>query len=83
MPYIGMFTEAALQAQIDAAAQKLGEANSGLVLHADTNGDVHLSLIQRAGDHISVEGTIALDTSNGFKIDPEHIVGKVDLVAKW
>ena len=82
MPYIGMFTEQALQQQIDAAGARL-TGNSGLVLHADTGGDVHLSLIEKVGDHISVEGTIALDASNGFHFDKEHLVGKVEIVAEW
>lgn len=82
MPYIGMFTEESLQKQITDAATRL-EGKSGFVLHGDTNGDVHLSLIEKIGDHISVEGTIALDASNGFNFSKEHWAGKIEVIGTW
>lgn len=85
MPYIGMFTEDALQKQIQAAGEKLAAEglSEGIVFHADTSGDVHLSAIKKLGDSWSVEGTVALDASSGFKFDREHVAGKIDIIKKW
>ena len=83
MPYIGMFTEDAIQKAIDRAGDKLGEGESGLVVHLDSSNEFSVSLIKRFGDKISVEAAGVMDTSDGFKFDKEHLKVQAELIYKW
>lgn len=83
MPYIGRFTETAIQNAIDRAGEKLGEGESGLVVHLDSNDEFSVSVIKRFGEHVSVEAAGVMDTSDGFKFDKEHLKFQAELVAKW
>jgi hypothetical protein len=83
MPYIGMFTEEAIQKQINRAAEKLGNGKSGLVAHIDNQGEVSVSVVQRFGEIISVEAIGIMDTSEGFKFDKEHLKVQAELIARW
>ena len=83
MPYIGVFSEAAIQKAINRAGEKLGDGQSGLVVHLDSQNEFSVSLIQRVGDHISVEAVSVMDTKDGFKFDKEHLSVQGEIIAKW
>lgn len=83
MPYIGLFTEDVIQKAIDRAGEKLAPGQSGLVVHLDTRDEFSVSVIQRIGDHISVEAAGVMDTSDGFKFDKEHLRAQGELIARW
>lgn len=83
MPYIGMFTESNIQKYINDAATKLGDGKSGLVAHIDNQGEATLSVIQRFGDHVSVEATGVMDIRQGFKFDKDHLRLQAELIAEW
>ncbi len=83
MPYIGMFTEDSIQKAINRAGEKLSNGQSGLVVHLDSQDEFSVSVIQRFGDHISVEAAGVMDTSDGFKFDKEHLRAQAELIARW
>lgn len=83
MPYIGIFSEENIQKQINRAAEKLGDKQSGLVAHIDSDGELSVSLVQRLGSVVSVEATGVMDISEGFKFDKEHLKLQAELIAKW
>jgi hypothetical protein len=83
MPYIGAFTEAAIQGAIDRAGSKLKENESGLVVHLDDKGEFSVSVIQKIGSHVSVEVAGVMDTTQGFTFDKEKIRLQAELIARW
>jgi len=87
MPYVGMFTGSALddsiQNAINRGAARLGEGQSGIVVHLDTRGEFSASLVKRFGNIISVEGAAILDTSKGFKFDKEHLAVEGELIVRF
>lgn len=84
MPYIGMFTEEAIQKAITRAGEKLNpQSKFGLVAHIDTDGEASVSAVARLGDHLSIEAVGVLDIREGFKFDKEHLKGQAELIAQW
>lgn len=83
MPYVGLFTETAIQEQINRAAEKLPDGKSGLVAHIDNQGEASVSLVQRMGEHVSVEAVAVMDIKEGFKFDKEHLKVQGELIAQW
>lgn len=84
MPYIGKFTEDAIQTAIDRAGEKLGEGESGLVIHLDSQDEFSVSVIKRFGEHVSVEAAGVMNTSDGlFKFDKEHLKFQAEIIARW
>ncbi len=82
MPYIGKFTEEAIQKAIDRAGEKLGDGESGLVAHVDDRDEVSISIIKRFGDTISIESAAVMDVSDGYKFDKEHLRLEANLIWK-
>lgn len=80
--YLGIFSNDAIQASINKVREKLADGQSGLVIHADTGGKISASIVQRMGDHISIEAAAIMDMSSG-KFDREHLMAQAELIAKW
>ncbi len=83
MPYVGMFTETAIQHAIDRAGSQLGDGQSGIVVHLDSNNEISASVVKRFGNVISVEGAAIMDVSHGFKFDKEHLVVEGNLIVRF
>lgn len=83
MPYIGKFTEEAIQNAIDRAGEKLGDGESGLVVHLDSKDEFSISVIHRFGEHVSVEAAGVMNTSDGFKFDKDHLKFQAEFIARW
>ncbi len=81
--YIGAFSDAKLQAAIDRAGANLAPGKTRIILHADTDNNVYLSAVKKLGDHISVEGAVVLDTSQGWKFDAQHLSAEAQIVAEF
>lgn len=77
------FGQAIIDRAIDRAAVKLGEGQSGVVVHLDGQGEVSASLIQRFGDHLLITAAVGLDTSRGMVFDKEHLRWQAEIIAKW
>ncbi len=83
MPYIGMFTEEAIQRQIDKCAEKVGPQGFAMVAHLDSDGEASVSVVKKFGEHISVEAVGVMDVSQGFKFDKEHLKAQAEVIASW
>jgi len=83
MPYIGIFTEESIQKAIDKAGEKLGEGESGIVVHLDPFNEISASVIKRFGTHISVEGAALFDLKDGFVFDKEHLKVEANLIIRF
>jgi len=83
MPYIGIFTEEAIQKAIDKAGEKLGEGQSGIVAHLNPFDEVSFSIIKKFGSRTSVEGAVLLDLSDGFVFDKEHLKIEGSLIFRF
>ena len=80
---IGVFSDAALQAQIDRCIDKVGPQGWALIAHADSDGEAIVTLVKKIGTHLSVEVAGVMDYSEGFKFDKEHLKGQVEVVGRW
>ena len=80
---VGIFSDSALQAQIDRCASKVGPQGWALIAHADTNGEATVTLVKKIGDHLSIEALGVMDYSDGFKFDKEHLKAQVEVVGSW
>ena len=83
MPYIGKFTEEAIQKAIDRCADRVGPQGFALVAHIDTDGEASVSVVKKIGDHVSVEASGIMDITNGFKFDKKHLKAKAEVIASW
>ena len=83
MPYIGMFTEEAIQRNLDRCAGKVGPQGFALVAHIDSEGEASVSVIKKIGDHISVEASGIMDIREGFKFDKKHLKAQAEVIASW
>ena len=82
--YIGLFTDAKIQASINKVKSRLAEGQSGLVLHVDDKGEYSLSVVQRIGPHVSVEAIVAYDGSGPWQgFDRDRLKVQAELIAKW
>lgn len=80
---IGIFSDSALQAQIDRCIDKVGPTGWGVIAHVDTNGEATATLVKRIGDHVSVEVAGFMDIRDGFKFDKEHLKAQVEVIGSW
>lgn len=82
--YVGMFTDAKIQASINKVKTRLAEGQSGLVLHVDDKGEYSLSVVQRFGQFVSVEAIVAYDGSGPWTgFDKNKLKVQAELIAKW
>lgn len=82
--YVGIFTDAKIQASINKVRARLADGQSGLVLHVDDRGEYSLSVVQRLGSHVSVEALVAYDGAGPWTtFDRNKLKLQAELIAKW
>ena len=80
---VGIFSNAAIQKQIDHAYTKVGPTGWAIVAHLDSQGEATATLVKRIGDHVSVEVAGVMDIKDGFKFDKEHLKGQIEVIGSW
>ena len=80
---VGIFSDSAVQKQIDKAYSKVGPTGWAVVAHVDSTGEATATLVKRIGDHVSVEVAGFMDIREGFKFDKEHLKGQIEVVGSW
>jgi len=80
---IGVFANAAIQAQIDRLIDKVGPRGWALIAHADSAGIGTVSLVKKIGNHLSIEAAAIMDYSEGLKIDKEHLIAQAEVIVSW
>jgi len=80
---IGVFSDSAIQAQIDRCIGKVGPQGWALIAHADSDGEGTVTLVKKIGSHLSVEVAGVIDYSSGFKFDKEHLKIQAEVVGSW
>jgi hypothetical protein len=80
---IGIFSNAAIQAQIDKCIAKVGPLGWALIAHADSNGEGTVTLVKKIGTHLSIEVAGVMDYSDGFKFDKEHLKAQAEVIGNW
>lgn len=82
-PSTRLFGQDAIDRAIDHAASRLGEGQSGVVVHLDLGGELSASVVERIGDHVKITGAAVLDTSQGLKFDRQHLAVAGELIVTF